>query len=237
MSRRYDAQPIASVSAGLERIVLRDGHHAGQRLLIAEAIDSGNHHVFVDLPEHDATTLRDALTSWLDAPRDAARAAAEVVTSEQMVDVTTALLKTAAGEWGVRTTYSDDEVASDLRWYSGKEAEREARAFFAEIRGKSVCECGAEMDENEAIGTEDGDVCQACAEMLHEEWLASTVECIGRSVDEQGRFVSMIGCGWTGKGADAAMVGNVSTRRECPTCGGDVELVEDAAPGGEAARP
>lgn len=55
---------------------------------------------------------------------------------------------------------------------------------------------------------------------LHQEWLRSTVECIGLPHSTKP-------CGWKGKGADAAMIDGVSERRQCPTCGGDVEAVDE----------
>ncbi len=180
------------------------------------------------LDRNEATRVRDALSAWIDLPRDLARSEADVVAAEPMADVLTELLKTKLGEWGVRTTYSDDETAPDVRWYAGDTAEREARTFYAELRGKTNCECGAEIDEDDAIVTDDGPVCDDCAAALHEEWLAAAVACVGVNggkADEP--------CGWTGKGADARAVGGDSRRRKCPACGGEVELTE----GDDAAVP
>ena len=176
----------------------------------------------------DLATIRDDIDAIINAPRDLARSEADVVAAEPMADVLTELLKTKLGEWGVRTTYSDDETAPDVRWYAGDTAEREARTFYAELRGKTNCECGAEIDEDDAIVTDDGPVCDDCAAALHEEWLAAAVACVGVNggkADEP--------CGWTGKGADARAVGGDSRRRKCPACGGEVELTE----GDDAAVP
>ncbi len=139
---------------GVEIVALGSG---GERAVGIYAPGRAN----LEIEAEDVRRLRDALTAWLDAPRDAARAAAEVVATESMAGVAVALIKTTLGEWGVRTTYSDDETAPDLRWYAGATAELEARAFYAEFRGFSICtSCGAETD---SVGTIDVVLCAECA--------------------------------------------------------------------------
>lgn len=170
--------------------------------------------------------LVDELTAWVNSPRGADRAAAEVVAAERMADVLTELLKTAAGEWGVRTTYSDDETEPDVRWYAGDAAEREARTFYAELRGKALCEnCPAEVDEDELTEAgEDGpDVCHACATALSEEFEATRYRCVGERTADQP------GCGWTGTGAEVTVADGQTF---CPLCvdASEAEKVEDEQP-------
>lgn len=174
--------------------------------------------------------------AWLDAPRDAARLAAEVVIFDSFTGVR--LLKTTTGEWGVRVDDGNAPGEFRVAWFAGEDAERDARRQFAAERDKALCDCGAETDPDDMVNDgEDGpDMCPRCAAESHEEWLTLPVRCYGNVTEKFVRWSEgegeAPGCGWTGKGADAAT--DVDRGHACPTCGGDVELV-DGAPTGEAA--
>lgn len=191
---------------------------AGRRLLLLTTVSRQS----VALDERKARELVAFAQAWLDAPRLAARDSAEVVASERMVDVTISLLKTTAGEWGARTDYADDETQADVNWWIGEGAERDARGWYAELRGKSICECGAEADDDEMTGTEDGEVCPTCAAELQEEFKVMRFRCPG--------------CGWTGTGADIIDADAVCHGEPgCPHCETSVEVVVvEPAPSGEA---
>lgn len=183
----------------------------------------------------DLAALRDHLTTLVDAPRDAARAAAEVVHRDDTVEV--ALVKTSLGEWGVRLDVEAEEggIRYETSWYTGDAAEVEARRHYNGERDvESCCYCSDEVDYGAAGvgGCEDGVLCPTCAEIAHEEWLASPVVCTGGFT---ARNENGAACGWRGKGADAAIVDGNSRLRECPTCGGEVDLVEDDEEVDEAA--
>lgn len=198
------------------RIVDIDGDHIdvcpaarpAERLLMFAAVDHGTREAAaVSLDDSQVRELVAFAQAWLDAPRLAARDSAEVVASERMVDVTVSLLKTTAGEWGARTDYADDESQADVNWWSGEDAERDARGWYAELRGKSLCECGAEADGDEMIGTEDGEVCPTCAADLQEEFKVMRFRCPD--------------CGWTGTGADIIDADAVCHGEPgCPLCRG-----------------
>jgi hypothetical protein len=176
------------------------------------------------MDEATVRTLHAQFGAWLDAPRLAARESAEVVAEDDGVR----LLKTTAGEWGVAEfDHFRAEEWDDASWTT---EEPEARRAFAKLRGKAICECGAEVDPDEMVTSDDDvDLCPACHGELREEWLVSAIECVGSVVDADARaFVQQAGCGWTGKGSDAAKVDD-GRGEACPTCGGDVELVEPAA--------
>ncbi len=195
----------------------------GRRLLLLTTVSQHRreHATSVALDERMARELVAFAQAWLDAPRLAARDSAEVVASERMVDVTISLLKTTAGEWGARTDYADDESQADFNWWSGEGAERDARGWYAELRGKSLCECGAEADGDEMIGTEDGEVCPTCAGELQEEFRVMRFRCPG--------------CGWTGTGADIIDADTVCHGEPgCPQCETAVDGVVDEPVAAEA---
>ena len=216
-----------------DRLTVEDATTGARRLLGLTAKEIDHSHesdvVLLNLTEADVATLRDALTAWLDAPRDAARAEAEVVHRDDAVEV--ALVKTSFGEWGVRLDIEAEEcgIRYETSWYAGDAAEVEARRHYNGERDvESCCYCSDEVDYGAAgVGCcEDGVICPTCAEISHEEWLASPVVCTGGFT---ARNENGAACGWRGKGADAAIVDGNSRLRECPTCGGEVDLVEDAA--------
>ena len=130
------------------------------------------------LDETDAATLRDALTAWLDAPRLAARETAEVVASDEFDDdAHVYLLRTTAGEWGVR--FVDDsgrrKVVAD--WHTGPDAERAARADYADARNKAICICGAECDEDEIDRSGGESMCPKCVTEAHKAFGALHFDC------------------------------------------------------------
>ena len=152
------------------------------------------------LDETDAATLRDALTAWLDAPRLAARATAEVVASDEFDDdAHVYLLRTTDGEWGVR--FVDDsgrrKVVAD--WHTGPDAERTARADYADARNKAICICGAEVGEDEIDRSGDEPQCPKCVAAAVEAFKAQPMRCTR--------------CDWTGTGADVA-----DDPEACPKC-------------------
>lgn len=95
------------------------------------------------------TWLRDRLTTWLDAPRLAARETAAVVAST----VDYALVTTTAGEWGVTWRDNEDDLADgDTEWFA---SEILARSDFREATGTTCCElCGTYRDDHDV--DEDG---------------------------------------------------------------------------------
>ncbi len=175
------------------------------------------------LDRDEATRVRDAITAWLDAPRDAARAAAELVERDDEL----LLVKTSLGEWGVG---SEDEPPQAVTWFAGETAEQDARRLFAKERGKALCDnCPAEVDEGELTEAgEDGpDVCPACATALQEEFAATRYRCVGERTADQP------GCGWTGTGAEVTVADGETF---CPLCvdASEAEEVEDEHPTAEA---
>lgn len=177
-----------------------------------------------------ATWLRDALTAWLDAPRLAARANPEIVAR----DGDDVLVRTAF-EWGVGTIdepgHSDDapvglRATVEAVWFpidsriNPADVERDARRLYAEERGKVLCECGAEVDSDDAVtDSDDGlDLCPACAAGLREEWLAGQVCCSSCMHTDIGRAFAC-----------------APESDRCPKCGGEIlELVgHDADDGSE----
>ncbi len=165
--------------------------------------------------------VRDAiakLTAWLDAPRLAARATAEVVASDAVFDddpmndpiTTVTLLRTTFGEWGVRCT---EPGKVDEDWFT---AERDGRGHFADLRGKALCICGAEVDENEIDRSGDEPQCPKCVAEAVAAFKAQPMRCA------EGDHP----CGWEGTGAGVGVVEGDNTPC-CPDCGGDVEEVRD----------
>lgn len=124
------------------------------------------------LDETDAATLRDALTAWLDAPRLAARATAEVVAQDDLDGVARIYLVRTAHEWGV-----GDEDCPEAHWYAGPAAERTARLHFAEIRNKALCICGAECDADELDRSGAESMCPKCVTEAHKAFGALHFDC------------------------------------------------------------
>lgn len=219
-------EPVPSIAGGVfgRTIGLRVGPHESDefgRLPLFFATAGG-----YQMDEATVDWLIAGLTAWKHAPRDAARAAAEVVHRDDTVEV--ALVKTSLGEWGVRLDVEAEEggIRYETSWYTGDAAEVEARRHYNGERDvESCCYCSDEVDYGAAGvgGCEDGVLCPTCAEIAHEEWLASPVVCTGGFT---ARNENGAACGWRGKGADAAIVDGNSRLRECPTCGGEVELTE-----------
>ncbi len=163
------------------------------------------------MEEAAVRALRDAFTAWLDAPRDEARAAAEVVRRNDDL----MLLKTSLGEWGVA---SEDDPAAEATWFAGDRAEASARRLFASERGKIACfGCAVEVtgDESEPA-TEDGDrYCPKCAAEAREEFNATTFAHDDGSPGEDG-------CEWSGPGSEIV---DFDEDALCPKCGAPVTPV------------
>ena len=219
-----------------DHVDINHAKHGDRRALMFTTVDRGAQAaVAVALHESAVRELVAFAQSWLDEPRDAARAAAEVVIDDTSNDVR--LLRTSLGEWGVGQVSADfdlmgqpigDEVA--ITW---RASEREARALFAELRGKVVCDCGAEVDEDEATDSGDGWWCETCANDAREEFKRTRYECIAASSVVLAGVPVGPGCGWVGVGADVVIDGEWM---KCPTCGGEVEE-SDEEPVAEAATP
>lgn len=177
----------------------------------------------MEIEAEDVRRLRDALTAWLDAPRDAARAAAELVTRDDEL----LLVKTTLGEWGVG---SEDEPAGEVTWFGGEHAEYDARRLFAEERGKVAClGCAVEVDEDDSSpATDDGDrYCPKCAEEAKAEFNATT---FGHDRGSPGED----GCAWTGPGSEIA---DFFEDALCPKCDAPVQRVAAPTPASDAAVP
>jgi predicted Zn-ribbon and HTH transcriptional regulator len=141
------------------------------------------------LDETDAATLRDTLTTWLDAPRLAARATAEVVTKGGGLS----LLRSTAGEWAVRYAPGVDAQVS---WHA---TECPAREEYATERDKALCICGAECDADEIDRSGDEPQCPKCVAEAVEAFKSQPMRCTR--------------CDWTGTGADVA-----DDPEACPKC-------------------
>lgn len=162
--------------------------------------------------------IRDAitkLTAWLDAPRLAARATAEVVAQEIVYGVRFCLLRTSH-EWGV-----GDDSDPVVEWYTGPDAERLARTDYAESRGKALCICGAECDADEIDRSGDEPQCPKCVAEAVAAFKAQRFRCA--DVDPQGLPDA---CGWEGVGDDVLKFFEKQDVA-CPGCGG---IVEEIAP-------
>ena len=171
----------------------------------------------------DLAALRDHLTALVNAPRDAARAAAELVTRDDEL----LLVKTTLGEWGVG---SEDEPAGEVTWFGGEHAEYDARRLFAEERGKVAClGCAVEVDEDDSSpATDDGDrYCPKCAEEAKAEFNATT---FGHDRGSPGED----GCAWTGPGSEIA---DFFEDALCPKCDAPVQRVAAPTPASDAAVP
>ena len=156
----------------------------------------------------------DKLTAWLDAPRLAARATAEVVASDAVFDddpmndpiTTVTLLRTTFGEWGVRCT---EPGKVDEDWFT---AERDGRGHFADLRGKALCICGAECDEDEIDRSGGESMCPKCGAAAVEAFKATKFTCV--PLDGPGYPG---GCGWVGTGADITDTSDGEPFM-CPAC-------------------
>lgn len=178
-------------------------------------IASDDRELLAHVTEADARELVAKLTAWLDAPRLAARATAEVVASDDHLT----MLRTAFGEWCL-VDGSDGETG----WYTGPDAERRARTDFAESRGKALCICGAECDADEIDRSGDEPQCPECVEGAAEDFKTTRFACnymeeIG--IVEGGQSVGPA-CGWSGTGADLIATGCAdfadNDSPQCPRC-------------------
>ena len=169
--------------------------------------------IVAGIPDALRVELRDALTAAIDAPRLAARATAEVVASDEFDDdAHVYLLRTTDGEWGVR--FVDDsgrrKVVAD--WHTGPDAERTARADYADARNKAICICGAEVGEDEIDRSGDEPQCPKCVAAAVEAFKATKFTCV--PLDGPGYPG---GCGWVGTGADIADTSDGEPFM-CPAC-------------------
>ena len=178
----------------------------------------------VTIDEERARAIIAQLTAWLDAPRLAARETAEVVARDDEHGFR--LLRTTAGEWGVLCQDNeDDEDDGEIRWHA---TERLAREEYATERGKALCICGAEEDDDEIDNSGDEPLCRKCVAEAQEAFKAQPMRC----EDET--------CGWTGTGADLIAAGSEADwnddngPHECPKCcGWTVYEADDATGGGQ----
>lgn len=153
------------------------------------------------------------LTAWLDAPRLAARETAEVVASDQAGD----LLRTSAGEWGVRfVNIVGGRMPTD--WHAGPDAERNARSGYAYARDKALCVCGAECDEDEIDRSGEEPQCPKCVAEAVESFKATAMRCTAYDCKGSPCY-GHEPCGWTGTGADLSNDLNGEANYECPKCG------------------
>ncbi len=195
--------------------------HVGDELHITPLVYSRAGGYQMD--EATVRALHAAFGAWLNAPRDEARAAAEMVTRDDEL----LLVKTTLGEWGVG---SEDEPAGEVTWFGGEHAEYDARRLFAEERGKVAClGCAVEVDEDDSSpATDDGDrYCPKCAEDAEAEFKATT---FGHDRGSPGDD----GCTWTGPGSKIV---DFDEDALCPACGAPVQRVAMAAPASDAAVP
>jgi len=176
-------------------------------------------HTITVTSEIDARDLIAKLSAWLDAPRLAARATAEVVASDEFDDdAHVYLLRTTDGEWGVR--FVDDsgrrKVVAD--WHTGPDAERTARSDYADARNKAICICGAEVGEDEIDRSGDEPQCPKCVAAAVEAFKAQRFRCA--QYDCNGSpCTGHKPCGWTGTGADLSAPSADFEPYECPKCG------------------
>jgi hypothetical protein len=134
-----DGEVIASYRTHPD--IVRDGKRV-MGLLLGFPAQHRVEHIFT---ETSVAAIRDALTTWLDAPRLAARATPINVASHGGVD----LLRTAAGEWAV--VYAPGEA---IVWTSD---EHEACREFATESMTIRCEsCARFIDHADACVDEDG---------------------------------------------------------------------------------
>lgn len=114
---------------------------------------------------------------------------------------------------------------SIVDWYTGPDAERNARADYATARSKALCICGAEEDEDEIDNSGDEPLCRKCVAEAQEAFKSQPMRC----KDEP--------CGWTGTGADLIVAGSLDgndSPHECPKCcGWTVYEADDTTGGGQ----
>lgn len=191
-------------------------------LLLWHDVETGRDTI-ARLDETDAATLRDTLTAWLDAPRLAARATAEVVVHDAVDDEIVMLLRTTVGEWCVRCVDSGTGHA-DEDWFA---TERDGRGHFADLRGKALCICGAECDADEIDRSGDEPQCPKCVAEAVAAFKAQPMRCA--QYDCNGSpCTGHKPCGWTGTGADLSAPSADFEPYECPKCG--AFSVEEIAP-------
>lgn len=130
-------------------------------------------HTITVASEVDARDLVDKLTAWLDAPRLAARETADAVEWVTEVDETVMLLHTSAGEWGVRCVDRGTGHV-DTNWFT---TERDGRGHYADLRGKAICICGAECDEDEIDRSGGESMCPKCVTEAHKAFGALHFDC------------------------------------------------------------
>lgn len=162
--------------------------------------DDAGGYITTAIDEATVLSLRDALTAWLDAPRLAARKTPDVARRD------------------------GNDV---LTWFTGPNAEHDARTLYASERGKALCVCGAECDEDEIDRSDDEPMCPACVKAAIEHWRAADVVCMAGIFVPEAHAFAPGGCGWRGKGADAHVSDGEPT---CPKCGGGVEEIETTQP-------
>ena len=167
-------------------------------------------HTITVTSEIDARDLIAKLSAWLDAPRLAARETAEVVAQDS--EGSSRLLRSSAGEWGVM--YCDDGEHIETVWHVD---EREARVSFAEMRGKAICICGAEVDEDEIDRSGEEPQCPKCVDEAVAAFKAQRFRCA--QYDCNGSpCTGHKPCGWTGTGADLSAPSADFEPYECPKC-------------------
>ena len=180
-------------------------------------------HTITVASEVDARDLVAKLTAWLDAPRLAARATADAVEWVTEVDETVMLLHTSAGEWGVRCVDRGTGHV-DTNWFT---TERDGRGHYADLRGKAICICGAEVDEDEIDRSGDEPQCPKCVDEAVAAFKAQRFRCA--QYDCNGSpCTGHKPCGWTGTGADLSAPSADFEPYECPKCG--AFSVEEIAP-------
>ena len=180
-------------------------------------------HTITVASEVDARDLVAKLTAWLDAPRLAARATADAVEWVTEVDETVMLLHTSAGEWGVRCVDRGTGHV-DTNWFT---TERDGRGHYADLRGKAICICGAEVDEDEIDRSGEEPQCPKCVDEAVAAFKAQRFRCA--QYDCNGSpCTGHKPCGWTGTGADLSAPSADFEPYECPKCG--AFSVEEIAP-------
>ena len=171
-------------------------------------------HTITVTSEIDARDLIAKLSAWLDAPRLAARETADAVEWVTEVDETVMLLHTSAGEWGVRCVDRGTGHV-DTNWFT---TERDGRGHYADLRGKAICICGAEVDEDEIDRSGDEPQCPKCVAAAVEAFKAQRFRCA--QYDCNGSpCTGHKPCGWTGTGADLSAPSADFEPYECPKCG------------------
>lgn len=165
-------------------------------------------HTITVTSEIDARDLIAKLSAWLDAPRLAARETADAVEWVTEVDETVMLLHTSAGEWGVRCVDRGTGHV-DTNWFT---TERDGRGHYADLRGKAICICGAECDEDEIDRSGDEPQCPKCVAAAVEAFKATKFTCV--PLDGPGYPG---GCGWVGTGADITDTSDGEPFM-CPAC-------------------